>query len=119
MRSLDEELTDLADHYRWFAQVEAAPLSPRYAALAAAVAEDAEVLAFLGTLPRPKRQANLLLGALQYGPLVNAGDVRAVWAVLDPGRQRAVVDALRTVTLHSPGRGRRNFDAESVGVTPR
>lgn len=66
MRSLDEELTDLADHYRWFAQVEAAVLSPRYAELAAAVAEDAEVLAFLGTLPRPKRQANLLLGALQY-----------------------------------------------------
>ncbi|MCZ2821674.1 DUF2332 domain-containing protein [Modestobacter sp. VKM Ac-2977] len=63
MRSLDEELTDLADHYRWFAQVEAAPVSPRYAQLAAAVAE---VLAFLGTLPRPKRQANLLLGALQY-----------------------------------------------------
>ncbi|GAA4729178.1 hypothetical protein GCM10023328_04620 [Modestobacter marinus] len=66
MRSLDEELTDLADHYRWFAEVEAAPVSPRYAELAAAVAEDAEVLAFLGTLPTPKRQANLLLGALQY-----------------------------------------------------
>ncbi|TWH74720.1 DUF2332 domain-containing protein [Modestobacter roseus] len=66
MRSLDEELTDLADHYRWFAGVEAAPVSPRYAELAAAVARDDDVLAFLGTLPTPKRQANLLLGALQY-----------------------------------------------------
>ncbi|MCZ2805987.1 DUF2332 domain-containing protein [Modestobacter sp. VKM Ac-2983] len=79
MRSLDEELSDLADHYRWFAQVEAAPLSPRYAELAAAVAEDAEVLAFLGTLPRPKRQANLLLGAIQYlhgGPPADGAELR-------------------------------------------
>ncbi|MCZ2824184.1 MULTISPECIES: recombinase family protein [unclassified Modestobacter] len=53
------------------------------------------------------------------GPLVHAGDVRAVWAVLDPDRQRAVVDALMTVTLHSPGRGRRNFDPDTVEVTPR
>ncbi|MCZ2838078.1 DUF2332 domain-containing protein [Modestobacter sp. VKM Ac-2985] len=79
MRSLDEELDDLADHYRWFAQVEAAPLSPRYAELAAAVAEDADVLAFLGTLPPPKRQANLLLGALQYlhgGPPADGAELR-------------------------------------------
>ncbi|MGY1838739.1 MULTISPECIES: DUF2332 domain-containing protein [unclassified Modestobacter] len=66
MRSLDEELTDLADHYRWFAAVEAAPVSPRYAELAAAVAVDDDVLAFLGALPTGKRQANLLLGALQH-----------------------------------------------------
>ena len=66
MRSLDEELVDLAEHYRWFAEVEAAPVSPRYAELAAAVAGDAAVLAFLGTLPRAKRQANLLLAALTY-----------------------------------------------------
>lgn len=50
---------------------------------------------------------------------MHAGDVRTVWAVLDPDRQRAVVDALMTVTLHSPGRGRRTFDPYSVEVTPR
>ena len=66
MRALDEELRDVADHYRWFARVEAAPVSPAYAELAAAVAEDADVLAFLGTLPRLKRQANLLLAALTF-----------------------------------------------------
>jgi hypothetical protein len=66
MRALDEELQDVADHYRWFARVEAAPVSPAYAELAAAVAEDADVLAFLGTLPRLKRQANLLLAALTF-----------------------------------------------------
>jgi len=66
VRALDEELTDLADHYRWFASVEAAPVSPPYGELAAAVAEDDDVLAFLGTLPKAKRQANLLLGALTF-----------------------------------------------------
>jgi len=66
VRALDEDLTDLADHYRRFASVEAAPISPLYAELAAAVAEDDDVLAFLGTLPQPKRQANLLLGALTF-----------------------------------------------------
>jgi len=66
MRALDEELQDVAGHYRWFAEVEAAGVSPRYAELAAAVAEDADVLGFLGTLPQPKRQANLLLGALTF-----------------------------------------------------
>jgi hypothetical protein len=75
MRALDDELTDLADHYRWFATVEAAAVSPLYAELAAAVAEDADVLAFLRALPRPKRQANLLLGALAFlhgGPPADA-----------------------------------------------
>lgn len=100
MRSLDEELTDLADHYRWFAQVEAAPLSPRYAELAAAVAEDAEVLAFLGTLPRPKRQANLLLGALQYlygGPPADGGQLHER-VTGDADRLRATMLARATQT---------------------
>jgi hypothetical protein len=66
MRALDDELTDLAGHYRRFAEVEAAGVSPRYVELAAAVAEDADVLEFLGTLPQAKRQANLLLGALTF-----------------------------------------------------
>ena len=66
MRALDDELRDVAGHYRRFAEVEAAGVSPLYAELAAAVAGDADVLGFLGTLPRPKRQANLLLGALSF-----------------------------------------------------
>jgi hypothetical protein len=66
VRALDEELQDLAGHYRRFAEVEAAGVSPRYAELAAAVAGDADVLEFLGSLPRAKRQANLLLGALTF-----------------------------------------------------
>lgn len=100
MRALDEELTDLADHYRWFAAVEAAPVSPRYAELAAAVAEDDDVLAFLRTLPRPKRQANLLLGALQYlhdGPPADGAQLRD--RVLgDADRLRATMLARATQT---------------------
>ena len=42
-----------------------------------------------------------------------------MWAVLNAERQRAVVEALMTVTLHSPGRGRRNFDPDTVEITPR
>ena len=100
MRALDEELTDLADHYRWFATVEAATLSPRYAQLAAAVAEDDDVLAFLGTLPRPKRQANLLLGALSFlhgGPPVDGGQLHER-VVGDADRLRATMLARATQT---------------------
>jgi site-specific DNA recombinase len=53
------------------------------------------------------------------GPLVGADDVRAAWNALGPDRQRAVVDALMTVTLHSPGRGRRTFDPDTVEISPR
>ncbi|WP_436527006.1 recombinase family protein [Actinoplanes sp. HUAS TT8] len=40
------------------------------------------------------------------GPLVDAVDVRAAWALLGVDRQRAVVDALMAVRLLPPGRGR-------------
>ena len=61
-----------------------------------------------------------VLGRLvDAGAVWTAGAVRAVSAVLDPDRERAVVDALMTITLHSRGRGRRNFDPDSVQVTPR
>jgi hypothetical protein len=49
-RSLDA----VADRYRRFAEVEAAPVSPRYAQLAAGIAADAEVLTFLAELPAGK-----------------------------------------------------------------
>nr|WP_220035842.1 DUF2332 domain-containing protein [Modestobacter versicolor] len=90
----------MVDHYRWFAEVEAAQVSPRYAELAAAVAGDAGVLAFLGTLPRPKRQANLLLGALSYlhgGPPRDGAELRD--RVLgDTGRLRTTMLARATQT---------------------
>jgi hypothetical protein len=56
----------IAAGYRRFADVEAAVVSPRYAELARAVADDADLLAFLDELPRGKRQPNLLFAALQF-----------------------------------------------------
>jgi hypothetical protein len=44
------------------------------------------------------------------------GDAAAVWRGLDIDRRRAVVDVLMTVTLLSPGKGKRTFDPETVRV---
>jgi hypothetical protein len=100
MRAMDDELADVAAHYRRFAEVEAAPVSPSYAELAAAVAEDAEVLDFLGALPRSKRQANLLLGALSFlhgGPPADGAELHDR-VVGDAGRLRATMLARSTQT---------------------
>ncbi len=50
------------------------------------------------------------------GDLVTADDVQAVWDDLDLDRRRAVIDALMTVTLLSPGRGARTFRPETVHI---
>ncbi|MGH8571201.1 MAG: hypothetical protein ACREX8_01320, partial [Gammaproteobacteria bacterium] len=53
------------------------------------------------------------------GCLIGADDVRAVWNGLDLDRRRAAINALMTITLHSPGRGARTFDPGTVEITPR
>lgn len=50
------------------------------------------------------------------GPLVKAGDVRAVWESLPMGHRRMVIDTLMTIRLHSPGRGVRTFRPETVEI---
>ena len=57
---------DTADCYRGFAYREAWDVSPLYEEFALGVAKDADVLAFLHTLPEAKRQPNLLFGAVKY-----------------------------------------------------
>ena len=53
-------------------------------------------------------------------PLVAAGNAASVWEDLDLSRKRAVIRALMTITLCSPGRGaRRAFDPATVQVTWR
>ena len=61
----------IAATYRRFATVEAAGRSPVYVEITNRISRDARTLAFLATLPPPKRQPNLLLAAVQYlrGPL--------------------------------------------------
>ena len=54
-----------AENYRIFGR-EARGRSPLYETLAPAVADDELILTFLGTLPPPKRQPNLLFAAARY-----------------------------------------------------
>src|SRR5207248_2893039 len=58
-----DERTRLSTVYRRFAADEANGKSPLYEELARGVAADSEILDFLITLPRPKRQPNLLFAA--------------------------------------------------------
>jgi hypothetical protein len=47
-------------------------------------------------------------------------DVAEAWGRLDVSRQRAVIDAMMTVTLNPSGRGARNIKVENiVGVDPK
>ena len=64
--------------YRWFAENEAPGRSALFEEWARCVADDSEVLALLGGLPRPKRQPNLLFACsrLVGCPLVPYADWR-------------------------------------------
>src|SRR5260221_1951589 len=59
-------LAETARVYRRFADDEARDRSPLYEALARQVAADDEILRFLLTLPKAKRQPNLLLAAVRH-----------------------------------------------------
>lgn len=48
------------------------------------------------------------------GPLVTSEDVAATWDKLDLQQKRSTIDALMTVTLLAPKRGRQQFDPETV-----
>jgi|FEC22Drversion2_1045045.scaffolds.fasta_scaffold00521_30 hypothetical protein len=65
-RSSGTALERTARAYRRFASLEARGRSPLYEGLAEGIAEDGDVLAFLLTLPRPKRQPNLLFAAVRH-----------------------------------------------------
>lgn len=67
-----------ARRYRVFATVEAAGTSPRYELLARSIAADREICERLDALPGPKRQPNLLFGAVQYlgGPTIGWEEFR-------------------------------------------
>lgn len=68
-------MTSTADRYRRFAR-EAAPRSRTYAAWAATIADDEELLALIDTLPVADRQPVLVLTAARYTGLRPQGDVR-------------------------------------------
>lgn len=53
------------------------------------------------------------------GPIIAAENVAKAWEALDDHRRRAIVDAIMYVVVFPVGRGRRNFDPDTVLVLPR
>jgi hypothetical protein len=87
-----------ADNYRRFAD-EARGRSAAYDSLATLVADDGTILRFLGTLPPPKRQPNLLFAAARY-LLGSPPGITALRALVsqDPAALAQVMLARRTQT---------------------
>ena len=61
-----DDLEIIARRYLTFADLEARGSSPSYEAWSRAVAGDRDLLARLSTLPREKRQPNLVFAALRW-----------------------------------------------------
>lgn len=98
MNGLDPTLAT-AENYRRFALHEAAGRSSAYEALALAVADDDVVLGYLDSLPRAKRQPNLLFAAARY-LLAEVPDEESLRQLVlrRPGRLREVMVSRRTQT---------------------
>ena len=77
------ERDETAELYRRFAEREARGHSPLYEALARHVADDGDILGFLLTLPKAKRQPNLLLAAVRQLCGTAAGTLRQAAFGLD------------------------------------
>jgi hypothetical protein len=79
-------------------------ISPSYERLCVGVADDAEVLARLDTLPRPKRQPNLLFGAVRFlaGPVDQYAAFRAF--VLDSWAELSETMLARRTQTNEPRR---------------
>lgn len=93
-----EPFRDVVDSYRSFA-VEARD-SPTFAAWSAAVAEDPEVVAWVGSLPPLKQQPNLVFAAARWHGVPAPGPYAALRAALlgDDGSVRATILARATQT---------------------
>ena len=95
---------DTAEWYRGFADREARDVSDLYQEFALGVAQDADILSFLETLPQAKRQPNLLFGAVKYltGVLPDYGAFRAfVVSHIEDLRQLMLS---RSTQTNEPGR---------------
>jgi len=103
MVGLDETETT-AENYRRFARREAAGRSDAYEALALAVADDRDALAFLNGLPVGKRQPNLLFAAARHviGKVPDIGALRTL--VTTRADALAAVMLERRTQTNEPGR---------------
>ena len=94
----------IRENYLAFSQQEARGRSRPYEILAAEVADDPFVLAFLASLPPAKRQPNLVFAAARYllGRPADIASLRAV--VADRGAELAVVIQARRTQTNEPAR---------------
>jgi len=94
----------IRENYLTFSQQEARGRSRPYEILAAEVADDQFVLAFLASLPPAKRQPNLVFAAARYllGRPADIASLRAV--VADRGAELAVVIQARRTQTNEPAR---------------
>jgi hypothetical protein len=90
---------DTATRYRLMAEHELRGFSPSYEQLCLGVAGDEAVLARLDELPPPKRQPNLLLGAVRFlgGPVASYPEFRD-WVLANWTELSATMFARRTQT---------------------
>jgi hypothetical protein len=94
----------IGENYLTFSRQEARGRSRAYEVLAAEVAGDPAVLAFLAALPPAKRQPNLLFAAARYllGRPADIASLRAL--VAGPGPDLAVVIRARRTQTNEPAR---------------
>jgi hypothetical protein len=90
--------------YRAMAELSLQGVSPSYERLCLGVADDPAVLALLAELPTPKRQPNLLLGAVRFlgGPIGTYAGFRS-WLLAQWSDVAALMRQRRTQT-NEPGR---------------
>jgi hypothetical protein len=95
---------DTAARYRLMAERQVRGISPSYERLGRGVASDDVLLARLDELPPPKRQPNLLFGAVRFlgGPVASYEDFRA-W-VLANWDQLSSTMLARSTQTNEPGR---------------
>ena len=103
MPGLDEAETT-AENYRRFARCEASGRSRTYEALALAVADDQDALAFLNRLPAGKRQPNLLFAAARHvlGKVADIGALRDLVATRAEALTAVMLE--RRTQTNEPGR---------------
>src|SRR4051812_9740064 len=99
-----DERTSTVARYRRFAELEAAPASPLYSELAAAVAADDGLLDFLVSMPADKRQPNLLFAAVAYLHGVPSGPEELRQRIRDDGDRVRETMLARYTQTNEPGR---------------
>lgn len=94
----------VAEAYLRFAEDEVRDKSPLYGELSRGVASDPEVIGFLLTLPRHKRQPNLFLAAARYLFGTPAGRAQFRRSVLEDSEILRATMLARSTQTNEPGR---------------